>query len=375
MKTFFLYAVISLLIINVYGQTKPLRNAQTQLLIKNLKKSAEKGDIIFGVANSLSKSYKSPDGKNFLTGDCEAITGQNSGFVENDFLFYDNKEFKRFEIEKIKRYSKESNIVFGYCWHLKGMNGETFRNTSEDKNLAADIVDNPESAQCKWFNAQIDSIIPVFKQLDFPVTFRPFHEMNGGWFWWGKENITPQQYIKLYRLLVDRIRNAGVDNVVYVWSPDTYCDTTYYPGDDYVDIAGLDVYEPACSPYHADTVYACETKKMLEFTHNHKIMAAICETGLREYNNVYCYPVDHPDFWTSKVFSQLLDNKLKGKGWVYVLSWYNCDYNLDDKGFFYIPFKGFENRFGSQGQKAVDDFIKLKNYKHVLFADEISKMY
>ena len=83
-----------------------------------------------------------------------------------------------------------------------------------------------------------------------------------------------------------------------------------------------------------------ETKKMLEFTHNHKIMAAICETGHREYNNVYCYPVDHPDFWTSKVFSQLLDNKLKGKGWVYVLSWYNCDYNLDDKGFFYIPFKG-----------------------------------
>ena len=68
--------------------------------------------------------------------------------------------------------------------------------------------------------------------------FRPFHEMNGAWFWWGKW----ERYIELWKLVHNYIvEEKGVKNLLWCWSPDAGPGEIrrYYPGDKYVDIVGL----------------------------------------------------------------------------------------------------------------------------------------
>ena len=101
----------------------------------------------------------------------------------------------------------------------------------------------------KW-KSQVDVIAWFLKQLayaDVPVLWRPYHEMNGDWFWWGKKR-GPDGYIKLYRMLFDRLVNFHkLHNLVWVYNTNeirTGVDdhSTYYPGDEYVDVLATDVY-------------------------------------------------------------------------------------------------------------------------------------
>jgi mannan endo-1,4-beta-mannosidase len=75
-----------------------------------------------------------------------------------------------------------------------------------------------------------------------PILFRPLHEAEGGWFWWGAEG--PEPCVELYRLLYDKFTNEyGLNNLIWVWTSYDYeTSEAWYPGDDVVDIAGYDKY-------------------------------------------------------------------------------------------------------------------------------------
>lgn len=79
-----------------------------------------------------------------------------------------------------------------------------------------------------------------------PVIFRPWHENTGTWFWWGAGNSTPEQYIDVWKRTRRIFDEKGVDNVVWAYSPDRVPSPelyfTTYPGDEYVDILGSDIY-------------------------------------------------------------------------------------------------------------------------------------
>jgi mannan endo-1,4-beta-mannosidase len=74
------------------------------------------------------------------------------------------------------------------------------------------------------------------------VLWRPFHEMNGGWFWWGAKE--PDAFIKVWRHMFDYFsQTKGLDNLLWVYSPNHGNKTAdYYAGDHYVDLLGLDAY-------------------------------------------------------------------------------------------------------------------------------------
>ena len=97
----------------------------------------------------------------------------------------------------------------------------------------------------KVIMADIELIAGELKKLkdaDVPVLWRPLHEAEGAWFWWGAEGAEPCK--KLYRLLYDKLTNEyGLDNLIWIWTGSTSPEAAdWYPGDDVVDIIGCDKY-------------------------------------------------------------------------------------------------------------------------------------
>jgi mannan endo-1,4-beta-mannosidase len=80
------------------------------------------------------------------------------------------------------------------------------------------------------------------KDAGVVVLWRPFHEMNGGWFWWGAQDF--DDFIRVWRHMFDYFsQTKGLDNLLWVYGPNHGQNTAkYYAGDAYVDIVGLDAY-------------------------------------------------------------------------------------------------------------------------------------
>ena len=96
----------------------------------------------------------------------------------------------------------------------------------------------------RWMQ-ELDRIASGFQELKdagVVVLWRPFHEMNGAWFWWGAKD--PDSFIKVWRHMFDYFTKVkGLDNLLWVYSPNHGAKTAaYYAGDHYVDLVGLDAY-------------------------------------------------------------------------------------------------------------------------------------
>ena len=108
-----------------------------------------------------------------------------------------------------------------------------------------DVVTPGRPGYDAWMR-QLDSIAQGLQELEdegVVVLFRPFHEMNGFWFWWGSMN-TPEEFVRLWRHMFDYLTyTKGLDNLLWVYSAsarDNCLD--FYPGGAYVDMVGVDKY-------------------------------------------------------------------------------------------------------------------------------------
>ncbi len=122
----------------------------------------------------------------------------------------------------------------------------------------------------RW-QAQVDTIAFFLRQLRdarVPVLWRPYHEMNGGWFWWGKRG-GADGYARLYRMLYDRlVRFHRLDNLLWVFNAnevrsgtDPYA--TYYPGADVVDVLATDVYQNGFAAHDYEELLALAGGKVI----------------------------------------------------------------------------------------------------------------
>jgi mannan endo-1,4-beta-mannosidase len=100
----------------------------------------------------------------------------------------------------------------------------------------------PDSPNYPFLLRDIDAIAVQLKKLDeagVPVLWRPLHEAEGGWFWWGAKG--PEPFKKLWRLLYHRLTEVHhIHNLIWVYSSGT--NPEWYPGDEYVDVVGIDAY-------------------------------------------------------------------------------------------------------------------------------------
>ncbi len=116
----------------------------------------------------------------------------------------------------------------------------------------AEVLKPDTETHARWMQ-QLDLMAAGLQELKAAgvvVLWRPFHEMNGGWFWWGGQE--PAKFIAVWRHMFEYYSaTKGLDHLLWVYGPNHGPKTaSYYPGDDYADLVGLDAYTDAIDPEH-----------------------------------------------------------------------------------------------------------------------------
>lgn len=181
-----------------------------------------------------------------------AVFSQEFGYARRDE--WDGHNFRqRLVDEAIRRHGE--GFVIALMWHaVRPIEDEPvqFKESVQGGLTPAEWTDllTPGTAINERWKSQVDVIAFFLKQLrdaNIPVLWRPYHEMNGRWFWWGRTP-DPEFFKKLYRMMFDRFVNYHkLNNLVWVYGANEHRLVTVsyercYPGADVVDVLGTDVY-------------------------------------------------------------------------------------------------------------------------------------
>jgi mannan endo-1,4-beta-mannosidase len=109
----------------------------------------------------------------------------------------------------------------------------------------------PGPTHDRWMKSldQVAGALQELQSAGVVVIWRPLHEMNGGWFWWGAQE--PADFIAVWRHMFDYFtRTKGLHNLIWAWGPNHAQQPPglYYPGDAYADLIGLDAYTDLITP-------------------------------------------------------------------------------------------------------------------------------
>ena len=207
----------------------------------------------------------------------------------------------------------------------------------------------------------------IMEENQVPVLFRPFHENNGSWFWWGKAFCDEEGYKNLYRYTVEYLRDTkDVHSFLYVYSPngpfeDEADYLSRYPGDEFVDVLGFDMYhdnptENASEDPWLDTLK--ETIHIVETIANSRgKLSAVAETGIRK--DYTCMPVSGN---ANKKWFMEVSNIISQSNMPYYMVWANFDENN-----VFAPYMVNE----TMGHEMVNEFIEYYNDAASVFADGV----
>jgi mannan endo-1,4-beta-mannosidase len=253
----------------------PCLFAQNQVLKPATPNASAEAKALLQLIWNLSGKYTLTGQHNFpAAGDknsqfAAAYMGKPPVIWSTDFGFAkegdkDSYKMRRAMVEEAKRQNKMGAIIT-LCWHAVPPTASepvTFQPLpGADPNQLASVqgrltdqqfkdILTPGTALYQHWAAQVDTIAFYLKQLQnahIAVLWRPYHEMNGNWFWWGNR-AGEYSTRALYRQLFNRLVNYHkLTNLVWVWSVDRPTRagmefSNFYPGNDYLDILALDVY-------------------------------------------------------------------------------------------------------------------------------------
>ena len=310
---------------------------ETVALFYNLKKLA-KTKFAIGQQDAFNSFYQDAGGDS----DIKKNTGFDPALLGSDFIFITDKNnnnqadnwFYQQEQKTISdvKAAYAKGIINTFSWHLREPNNEdsfyTSDMTTEQKNTAFKSI-LPGGTNHEWYKKKLDKVASVVSNLKgsngelIPIIFRPFHEFDGSWFWWGANFCTAEEYKTAYQFTVDYLKNTkGVHNILYAFSPDNSYSTeanylSRYPGDKYVDILGMDNYGDFDNQGSTGANRANSKLKIISDLAINKIkIAALTETGYQ----ITSTKAPIADWFSIYSYNALTSNSIEVS---YVMFWNN----------------------------------------------------
>lgn len=263
----------------------------------------------------------------------------------------DNVSMNRIRKEVVAQYLRGG--MSSFSWHVDNpVTGKDSWDVS-DRTVVRSILPggNNHNKFMGWLDKVADYLnsIKTSEGVKVPILFRPWHEHTGSWFWWGKNLCSTEEYKALWKMTYNRMQEKGATHLLYAYSPGTEPkDTTEYmeryPGDDIIDLIGVDAYQFDKEAYEKSLKNALNIMSQVAQVHN-KAMA-ITETG---YETV-------PDslWWTQTLMPIIEEHPIS-----YVLVWRNA---RERDNHFYAPYTG---------HPSADDFVKFYKDSRTLFANDM----
>ncbi|HXL54719.1 MAG TPA: glycosyl hydrolase [Chitinophagaceae bacterium] len=314
-------------------------------------------DLAYGVGWKYEQNRS--DIKDVI-GDYPAVYGWELGRLELDHsVNIDSVPFDK--MKQFIRDGYERGGVITISWHL---NNPLTGKTAWDPAPGTVPSVLPGGEKHDLYKSWVDKVAAFMLSLKgskgeyIPVIFRPFHELNGSWFWWGGKNCTPDELKRLYQFTESYLRDEKhVHNLLYAYNTDKfYSKEEYlekYPGDEWVDIIGFDIYQ------------ANNTAKNEDFIHHANNMLAILDSVATEKNKIPALTefgyngLPDINWWTNTFLKAIEPHKI-----AYVLAWRNAGYRSPTQYEFYVPYKG---------QASAQDFTKFYQSDKTLFQKDVTK--
>ncbi len=359
---FFFTLVWVFISVQAFSQVDDDATEKTKTLYANLKAIQNAPFFLFGQEffNSFQYSSGSAHGDETYS-DCFSVTGAHPAVLGSDFHYYLDKSAteRSYHTEAVK-WAYQQGLAITFDWHLSGKGTTTYEYREATKDLVDNIVAFPDGEDRQWFFGELDKVIAIINNdlvVDderIPFVFRPFHEMNGGWFWWGTQATTAANYKLLYQLTVEYVKERTT-SVLFCWSPNTPTNFNYYPGDEFVDVLGLDAYEINTTSFRQNMALIADHAQA-----NNKV-AVFSESGFRnDGTNGDMASM----YWKDTIIPAIVDDP-SGKAIkiAWVLTWINASWSVP-----YVPHP-------ASSTVAKQSFMDFKNLSYTIFSDEVQNMY
>ncbi|MCD8313701.1 MAG: beta-galactosidase [Bacteroidales bacterium] len=267
-----------------------------------------------------------------VCGDAPAVVGFDLGGIELGRLVnIDGVPFDLIREAAVRQY--EAGGVVTFSWHPRNplTGGDSWDISS--KNVVAGITGGGavRDTMLVWLGRAADFLasLRTAEGEPIPVIFRPWHEHTGSWFWWGRDLCSVEQYVALWHLTYDYlVGERGLTKLVWAYSPGAVSDEVgymeRYPGDEVVDILGVDCYQYGKSMKKFTALLDKSLALVSGLAQEHGKVAALTESG---YEGI-------PDaaWWTKGLYKGLKNHPV-----AYVLTWRNA---WDRPGHYFGPWEG-----------------------------------
>ena len=362
-----LFSILSFSQNDKYKITDANATKETKALYHNLNKLSEK-HILFGHqhATEYGHGWSGEPGRS----DVKSVTGSHPAVIGVDFSGLSGRPDDMIEKEKI---SLRNNIADTYnrggvtsvSWHFSNpvsAGGFYWKDSVSAPAVKFIIPGASHHQKYKMILRTVADLVKLIKGNDgnlVPMIFRPYHEFDGEWFWWGSPHCTIDEFKTLWKFTITYLRDSlGVHNFIYAFSPDNKFNSESeflerYPGDEWVDLVGMDNY----GDFGRDGKYNIEAGlKKLKIVSDYALkagkLAAFTETGLES--------IPKKTWWTETLLKTLKSEKLKLS---YVLVWRN---DVKIPTHYYAPFPGHLSEA---------DFMTFYNDPFTLFEIDLTDIY
>jgi hypothetical protein len=347
------------------GQKTVAEKNQSEQLAERLQTLQSKGymmghqdDPMYGVTWKGTYSGDSAElGRSDVlatVGDYPAVMGFDLGGIEvGDNKNLDSVPFTRIREELIAHHCRGGIVTLS--WHPRNpLTGGTAWDVADTTVVSSVLEGGSQYEKFQTWMTRVADFIATLTTQDgqpVPIIFRPWHENNGSWFWWGQQLCTDAEFHSLWNMLQDYlVQERGFSNLLWSYSPNLdgkWNEERFlqrYPGNDRVTLIGEDAYQWGTEEDFKRDLTA-DLTFLTGFAKKNQKLLAMTECGLKNMTD---------STWWTRVLQPIMDQ--------YPIS-------------YFLLWRNFSKEYFGPSPElpCAADFKKLYESDNVLFLKEIQE--